>query len=204
MAKIITVAHQKGGVGKSTLTLNLALFFADNAKVAILDYDPQGTINALATGGMITKAIVLPEKSSLSNLVDLPYDFIFIDTPPYLSNKLSEIFGASDVIIVPTKASYADIMAIRATIDLIKDAAVKNKNLKAFAVLNMIKPNTTLFDEIKVQIEQFNIPLFHGIIHDRVSYVRSLLIEGVGNTGDDKALNEIGELASAIVDILSE
>lgn len=200
MAKIIVVAHQKGGVGKSTLTLNLAFFFAETVKVAILDCDPQGTINTLGAGEMITKVSILKDKTKISSLTNLPFDFIFIDTPPYLSNNLPEIFNIADIIVVPTKASYADIMAIRATIDLIREASIKNKDLRALVVLNMIKPNTTLSEETKVQIEQFNIPLFKGIIHDRVSYVRSLLVEGVGNTGDEKAFNEIAELADGIVD----
>jgi chromosome partitioning protein len=44
MAKIITLAHQKGGVGKSTLALNLALCFKDQLRAALIDADLQGSI----------------------------------------------------------------------------------------------------------------------------------------------------------------
>ena len=44
MSKIITIAHQKGGVGKSTLALNLSYRFSHDVKIALTDVDPQGTI----------------------------------------------------------------------------------------------------------------------------------------------------------------
>ena len=44
MAKIITLAHQKGGVGKSTLTFNLAMSFQEHLNTCIVDTDPQGSL----------------------------------------------------------------------------------------------------------------------------------------------------------------
>lgn len=44
MAKIITIAHHKGGVGKSTLAINLALCFQDQLSVAVVDTDLQGSL----------------------------------------------------------------------------------------------------------------------------------------------------------------
>ena len=47
MPKIILITHQKGGVGKSTLTFNLAQNIAANSRVAVLDFDLQGSLSQL-------------------------------------------------------------------------------------------------------------------------------------------------------------
>ncbi len=48
MSKIVTVSHQKGGVGKSTLAFNLAQNISNNARVCILDFDKQGSLLSLS------------------------------------------------------------------------------------------------------------------------------------------------------------
>ena len=136
MARIITVAHQKGGVGKSTMALNLALCFQDQLKVALVDSDLQGSIYHIKDE---FPGLAILSSEQIGHIPNLNYDLIIVDTPPYLSNKLAELFRFSDFVLVPTKAGFFDVMAIRSTLALIKFSQAQNKRLKAGIVLNMIK-----------------------------------------------------------------
>jgi chromosome partitioning protein len=92
MAKIITIAHQKGGVGKSTLALNLALCFQDQLSVALVDTDLQGSLYHIREDFPGLNWISLDQLTGQQ----LAYDLIIVDTPPYLSNRLPEMFAQSD------------------------------------------------------------------------------------------------------------
>jgi chromosome partitioning protein len=74
--KIISTIHQKGGVGKSTLTFNLANNLKDNAKICI-DVDPQGSIYESRSFSDIDTYHI----SEFEKVKGLNYDFVFIDTP---------------------------------------------------------------------------------------------------------------------------
>jgi chromosome partitioning protein len=200
MARIITVAHQKGGVGKSTMALNLALCFQDQLKVALVDSDLQGSIFHIKDEfpGL---AILSSEK--ISDIPNLNYDLIIVDTPPYLSNRLTELFQFSDYVLVPTKAGFFDVMAIRSTLALIKFSQAKNTHLKAGIVLNMIKPRTTITKDITDLLQSLGIPLLKTMVYDRVSITRSPMTSGILKTTDVKAIEEITSLAEEIVNHIS-
>lgn len=200
MPKIITIAHQKGGVGKSTLALNLAACFMHNLKVALVDTDVQGSISELKED--------LPELSILlieefDKIQELEFDLIIIDTPPYLSNRLPELFKISDFVLIPTKAGFFDVMAIRSTIALVNKAIKEKPNLKTGIVLNMIKPRSGVTGEVKELLRSFDTVLLKTIIHDRVSFTRSPMTGGVLSGDDNKAKEEITSLAEEIVNHIS-
>lgn len=199
--KIITVAHQKGGVGKTTLSLNLATFFKDHLKVGLLDGDPQESITGL--GSLLEGVqIIAHDKLSKLDTIQNEVDLLVIDTPPYLTSKLPELFDISDYVLIPTKVGYLDVMAIKATIALLKEAQKRRPNLKSGVVLNMVKNRTSINDEIKKIIQGYEIPLHNTVICDRVSYTRSVISSGVMEGQDEKAKEEITNLAGEIIESL--
>lgn len=198
--KIITVAHQKGGVGKTTLALNLAACFKDDLRVGLLDTDVQGSLSGLVD--MLEGIELIPFNNDLSGLRGINKDILIIDTPPYLTNQLPALFEASDFVLVPSKVGFLDVMAVRATIQMLKEVQARKKDLKAAIVLNMVKPRTNMNDEIREILKDYDIPVLKTAISDRVSYSRSPIMSGVFAGDDDKAKSEITALADEIFSFL--
>lgn len=78
--KIITVAHQKGGVGKTTLALNLAACFAQGLNVGVLDTDLQGSLSSIQSE--LDNITFVPFDGQITHLTEQPFDVLIIDTPP--------------------------------------------------------------------------------------------------------------------------
>ena len=190
MAKIILITHQKGGVGKSTITYNLACNIRENAKVCIIDMDFQGSLINISE----LSEVPIFNADKLNETIKSDYDFIFIDTPPYLNEKIVDLCNISDVIIIPTKAGVLDLLAIKSTIDIVKQAKSENK---AIIVFNMIKPNTTLTEEIKSQLQDYNIKVSKNMLSDLVSFSRSVLVNGVEE--NNNAQKQIDNLTKEIL-----
>lgn len=187
MTKIILISHQKGGVGKSTLAFNLANNISSHSKVAVVDFDIQGSLCQLKS--MITNFDVIPYQENIEALKELKYDFIFIDTPPYLSNHLPKLMQLANLVVVPTKAGILDLMAIKSTLGLIEE---NNATSKALIVFNMIKANTTLTLDILIGLEEYNVNIANTHISDLVAFTRSVLIQGLSNnTNAQKQLDNL-------------
>lgn len=192
MPKIILITHQKGGVGKSTLTFNLAQNIAANSRVAVLDFDLQGSLSQLEE--LVTDFKIIPYQDKLESISELQYDFIFIDTPPYLSNHLAKLISISDLIIVPTKAGILDLLAIKSTLAIIEQ---EKRTIDTLVVFNMIKPNTTLTLDILIGLEEYNVKIATTHISDLVAFTRSVLLRGVSN--DKNAQKQIDQLTEEIL-----
>jgi chromosome partitioning protein len=134
-------------------------------------------------------------------LKNLPADLIIVDTPPYNTNSLPGLLDVSDLVIIPTKAGYPDIMAISRTIGFVKEAKLHNPKLKAGIVVNMIKPRSALTANIKEALAGYNLPIM-AEIRDRVSYSRSVMMGGIEATGDQLAIDELTGLMNNILEML--
>lgn len=196
MPKIITLANQKGGVGKSTLAVNLAHAFKNFVPTAIVDMDSQGSIS---NSRQKTGLPVLEYNGEF----DKQYGFIFIDTPPYLREDLQELFNRSDLVLIPSKAGVYDVLACRNTVRLIEEARSRNKRLKAGIILNMINPSTTLTEEAETALSGYGIPILKTKVGERMSFVRSAVLpDGIYSTNDNKAINEIDQLTKEVLFLL--
>lgn len=172
MPKIILVTHQKGGVGKSTLTFNMASILKNDVKTAIIDFDLQGSLYK----SRANSEIPIFNKDEIKNIKNLDFDFVFIDTPPYLTEELPNLCKLADAILISTKTGIYDLLAIKDTINIIKQVDKEDKTLIVF---NMEKPNTTLTTEMQEAIENYNITVAETKISDLVAFTRSAMNRGV-------------------------
>lgn len=198
--KIITVAHQKGGVGKTTLTLNLAACFAQGLNVGVLDTDLQGSLSGIREE--LDSITFVPYDGQINRLTEQPFDILIIDTPPYLTNQLPDLFAVSDFVLVPSKVGFFDVMAIKATIEFLKQAQQQRPQLKYGVVLNMMKPRTALNKSVQNILNDYGAILLTTTVSDRVSYTRSAITSGVFGSDDEKAKEEITGLADEILTAL--
>lgn len=197
---VISVVHQKGGVGKTTLALNLAYCFAENLRAGMYYTDLQGSISEISE---FIEGIDLVSLEHVRSQKELPYDVLIIDTPPYLTNKLKEIFLLSDFVLIPTKTGYLDALAIRATIALFNEAVLEKESLQGGIVLNMVMHNTSINEEIKELLLGYNFRLLENFLTHRVSFSRSPMTNGIFNSGDEKAKSEVVNVAGEILQILN-
>ena len=212
MPIVITLAHQKGGVGKSTICTNLRSLFSESGyKTVLIDIDPQGSLIKL--GRMfssqenrdIENTIGRDAFSSYEDLQKLiePYDIAIIDTPPYLSQELEDVFALTNLVLIPCKASPLDYLAIHDTLNLIREAQKQNPKLNAAVVLTMTITGTDFTKNIRLELEQTEFPVLKSEIGNRVAYMRSLLTSN-SVFGDDnkKAWEEISALGQEIISLM--
>lgn len=188
MRKIV-IAHQKGGVGKSTIAINLYHTLKDKMNVSIQDFDNQGT--ALRALG---NSIVYKKNQKVED-----HQLLIIDTPPYLFHELPSILKNADMVIIPTRKSIPDLLALGDTINIINEGKTKNKNLQVFVLYNQVDPRTSLNEPIEEKVKSMGIDAFKTQIRTRVSYSRSITSEDGIYGLDSKAEQEFKELTNEIL-----
>ena len=178
---IITLTNQKGGCGKSTVTMNLALGTAAlNYNTALIDTDEQKSCIETLQDFPKTNLQLFEAGKNVGELVEKIKDkfhFIFIDTPPHSHNIMYNAMAVSDFIIIPLQASPLDIKSAKRTIDACEKVEGKiNQKIPCYFLLNRMNPRTKLSKEIGTYIrELYTTPLLQSRLHNRVAYAKSLM-----------------------------
>jgi len=206
--QIWSFINSKGGVGKSTLTINIAHYLMQRQfKVCIIDADDQGTVRDWQDANSHHSFIVvgLDTRESLKNLKHVvnreQFDFCLIDTPGRFIEIQAVAIALSHKIFIPTGATCADIWASNNVVQLIKARqealiGVKGCPLAAF-ILNNVKKKTKIARDSKKLLQEFRIPIMDQMIHGCVAYAENV---SVFDSDKENAKNEIANLANQLLD----
>ncbi len=125
--KVIAIASQKGGTGKTTLSGHFAVYAeqAGEGPVALIDTDPQGSLshwwNARESKVPIfVRTSVATLVNDLAELRSAGVNLVIIDTPPAMTGMIVDVIRIADMVIVPVRPSPHDLAAAGATVDLIE------------------------------------------------------------------------------------
>jgi chromosome partitioning protein len=173
--RVLVLASQKGGSGKTTLSGHLAVEaeLAGMGPVALIDTDPQGSLaqwwNAReAQTPLFAQTDVLELAGGLAHLEKAGVKLAIIDTPPAITGSISRVVAHADLVLVPTRPSPHDLRAVGATVDI---AEKHNKPL--IFVVNGATARAKITGEAAVALSQ------HGTVapvtlHHRVDFAASM------------------------------
>jgi chromosome partitioning protein len=187
----IIVINSKGGCGKTTISTNLASFYAANGNsTALFDFDPQGSSmrwlrsRSDEEAGIygVTAHQSAARATTMSWHLRLPPETerLIIDTPPGLkgSNLVEQIKGA-DCLLIPVLPSPIDIFATADFIrDLLLEAKVRQSRTRIGIIANRVKKNTLAFQALERFLRTLSIPVV-ARLRDSQNYVKATE-EGLG------------------------
>jgi len=217
MRKVICVANQKGGVGKSTLTINLAVAFASSGKkVMIVDGDPQGTCSRFHEERMNSNekkyeisCVSILTPTLHKTLDDMKFDICIIDVAGKNDVMESNSMRVADLIIIPVQPSKVDIWATEATITKAGSLLQIAPDKQAFIFYNQCNPlvKTKLQREIedaeKEITEKFGVGFLLPCFCNRENYKKAI---GSGlsviETEDDRSKTEVMDLFTEVKKLL--
>jgi len=175
---IIALLNQKGGVGKTTLSVHLAAALAADSRVLLVDADPQGSAldwSAQRTETARFPVVGLPKETLHRELAPISrdYDWVIIDGPPRVNKIARSAIVASDLVIIPVQPSPFDIWAAKDVTDIISECAAIKPDLVTRFVINRLFLNTTLGTEILAALAAFPFPALKTAIRNRQEYAKS-------------------------------
>jgi chromosome partitioning protein len=177
--KSIGFINQKGGVGKTTLALNVASELARRGRrVLYIDADPQGSALDWAAARQDKsnfQIIGLPRPVIHKDIQGLgaDYDFVIIDSPPTVQTLGKSCVGASDIVLIPVQPSPYDIWAAKAALELVAEASVFKENSKTAFVINRKISNTAISRDVVEALSAYDVPVMKAQITQRVVFAES-------------------------------
>ncbi|MEM8944768.1 MAG: ParA family partition ATPase [Planctomycetota bacterium] len=217
----ISFINQKGGVGKTTLAVNVADAMARRGKRTLLvDADPQGSATEwiAARDKRLEKSVsqvLFPAVGMSTDFIhrELPaltrdFDCVIIDGPPRVEKISASAMMASDLILVPVQPSAYDVWAVDEVIQMLELANSYRTEIpvQARVVINRRIKNTTLSKAVDDELAEFPLRVMPTSIYQRIVFAETAtkgrsVIEAAPN---EPAAKEIGNLVNEIMELFDE
>ena len=174
--RVLALASQKGGSGKTTLSGHLAVQaqLAGAGPVVLIDIDPQGSLadwwnEREAEMPAFAQTTVARLQADLDSLRQQGFKLAVIDTPPAITMAIQSVISVAELIVIPTRPSPHDLRAAGATVDLCERAG---KPL--LFVVNAATPRAKITYEAAIALSQ------HGTVapvtlHHRTDFAASMI-----------------------------
>jgi len=201
--QVITVAQQKGGSGKTTLAVHLAVHFLRAGRtVAVLDTDPQGSLGRW----FMTRAERGDPEMEFSTAsawgvgyevgkLRRAHDLVIVDTPPKADSDLRPALREADLVLVPVAASALDLWATESVLDL-----VDRTQRPALTVLNRGRAGTRVHAEAVAAMAALPALRAETALANRVIYAEAMG-EGLGVTEKARSGPAAGEVADLAAEV---
>jgi chromosome partitioning protein len=213
VARIVTIAQQKGGAGKTTLAAHLAVAWAGAGhSVAVVDIDPQASLSswwamraelgvpppsaAKGRGGLSVHRFTGWRTAGEVEKLARDHDIVLIDSPPHAETEAKIAVRSAGLVLVPLQPSPMDFWATKATLDL-----AAGEKTAALLVLNRVPSRTLLTATMSDRLKELGAPVAKSRIGNRTALAAALL-EGLGVTEYQRGGTAAAEIRALAAEVL--
>jgi len=179
MGKIISFSNQKGGSGKTTLAVNLAVLWSNSGyKVAIIDADAQKSLTYWYDarkkyyGNEDTGFDIYPYSTNTIiedvKTIKHKYNFIVIDSPPSITYDTIQVLRSADRVFVPVQPSPVDLLATIPFLNL-----VRQERKKSTIILNRVLPRANLTEAMILRLRYAGAKIARSRISSKVIFAET-------------------------------